>query len=380
LKVPGVVIDHSPAESGRYIGSPSIAVLPDATYLASHDFFGPKADHERSASSAVFSSRDQGATWEKIAEIRPLLWGKLFLHQDDLYLLGTHHEYGEVLLYRSGDGGRTWTQPHDSRTGLLREGRHHCAPCPTLVQDGRIWRSMERFTGGAWGHFSAAVMSAPVDADLLNAASWTFSRALPKPQEFTWLEGNVLPGPDGRILDLLRTNDGGKDRAAMVHVADEGKTLSYDPERDFIRLPGGGAKFTIRFDKTTSRYWAVVNKQTKPEAFRNNLLLTSSVDLRTWQIEAPLLYHPDKEKHAWQYVDWQFDGEDIIFVSRTAFDDGLGGAHSAHDANYLTFHRIQGFRKGWPECVPRERNRTSKSGSGSGLEKVPVLDRCEREP
>lgn len=39
--VPGVIIDHSPASSGRYVGSPSLAVLPDGTYVASHDFFGP---------------------------------------------------------------------------------------------------------------------------------------------------------------------------------------------------------------------------------------------------------------------------------------------------------------------------------------------------
>jgi hypothetical protein len=43
-------------------------------------------------------------------------------------------------------------------------------------------------------------------------------------------------------------------------------------------------------------------------------------------------------------VDWQIDGEDIIAVSRTAFDDGQGGAHSGHDANFLTFHRFKSFR------------------------------------
>jgi len=31
-------------------------------------------------------------------------------------------------------------------------------------------------------------------------------------------------------------------------------------------------------------------------------------------------------------------------VSRTAFDDGLGGAPRTHDANFLTFHRFGDFR------------------------------------
>ena len=39
-----------------------------------------------------------------------------------------------------------------------------------------------------------------------------------------------------------------------------------------------------------------------------------------------------------------FDGEDIAAVSRTAWDDGLGGAEALHDANLMTFHRIQAFR------------------------------------
>ncbi len=58
-----------------------------------------------------------------------------------------------------------------------------------------------------------------------------------------------------------------------------------------------------------------------------------------------LLYHPDPDKHAFQYVDWHFDDDDLIAVSRTAYDDGLGGAHNQHDANFLTFHRFHDFRK-----------------------------------
>ena len=57
-----------------------------------------------------------------------------------------------------------------------------------------------------------------------------------------------------------------------------------------------------------------------------------------------LLYHPDTATHGFQYPDWQFDGEDLIAVVRTAFDDETGGAHNAHDANYLTFHRWPRFR------------------------------------
>ncbi len=48
------------------------------------------------------------------------------------------------------------------------------------------------------------------------------------------------------------------------------------------------------------------------------------------------------EYTGFQYVDWLFDGDDLIFVSRTAYN----GAHNYHDANHLTFHRVKNFARG----------------------------------
>jgi hypothetical protein len=84
-----------------------------------------------------------------------------------------------------------------------------------------------------------------------------------------------------------------------------------------------------------------VNKERDPVAFRNVLTLTSSPDLRNWTVNTVLLRHTDSRKHAWQYVDWLVDGDDLIVSSRTAWD----GSHNAHDANYLTFHRFANFRR-----------------------------------
>ena len=58
--VPGVVIDHSPAASGLYIGSPGLAVLPNGDYLASHDLFGPKSREHECPTTRVFRSADRG--------------------------------------------------------------------------------------------------------------------------------------------------------------------------------------------------------------------------------------------------------------------------------------------------------------------------------
>ena len=51
--VPGVVIDHIPASEQRYVGSPSLAVLPDGAYVASHDEFGPKSQYDTRPQASV---------------------------------------------------------------------------------------------------------------------------------------------------------------------------------------------------------------------------------------------------------------------------------------------------------------------------------------
>ncbi|MBM4018136.1 MAG: hypothetical protein FJ288_07365 [Planctomycetes bacterium] len=97
----------------------------------------------------------------------------------------------------------------------------------------------------------------------------------------------------------------------------------------------------IRRDPASKRYWSLVNKETDPPAYRNTPSLVSSADLRSWRVESILLRHEDPKNHAFQYVDWLLEGDDIIAVSRTAWD----GSHRAHDANYLTFHRVADFRR-----------------------------------
>ena len=60
-KVPGVVIDHSPKSSGKYIGSPSIAILPNGDYLEWRALPGPlgAAAHPAAAGHRVHRARTQ---------------------------------------------------------------------------------------------------------------------------------------------------------------------------------------------------------------------------------------------------------------------------------------------------------------------------------
>lgn len=218
-KPPGVIIDTSPDFQKVYIGSPSIAILPNRDYVASHDLFGPGTPTRE---SVVLASNNKGQTWKKLTQLDG--------HGD-----ARRHALEHPALQRRP--GR----PRGDRDGLRR------------WQDGRV-RSRDRL----------------------------------------------------------------------------------------YRLSRGGSKFTIRFEPVSKRYWSLVNKQTDPEPFRNILVLTSPADLRHWRVEETVLEHPDQGNYAFQYVDWLFEGDDIIAVSRTAWE----GSHNAHDANYMTFHRIEDFRQG----------------------------------
>lgn len=361
-KVPGIIVDYIPASTNIYIGSPSICILPDGTYIASHDHFGKgSTEHER-ALTAVLRSTDKGKSWEKISEINGQFWSNLFVHNGNLHIMGTWKHHGNLIIRKSVDGGFTWTEPSDNRTGLIREGEYHTAPMPMVLHEGRIWRAVENAKSytTAWGiRYGATVFSAPVESDLLNAASWTNTNSLAYDSAYLdgrfrgWLEGNAVVTPEGKIVNILRvaTTEPGRDLAAIVDISDDGLKASFDPANGFIDFVGGARKFSVRFDEKSRRYWTICNMI--PEGFadmnagsvRNVLVIKSSSDLRQWTVHRILLQHPDVKKHGFQYVDWQFDGRDIIYLSRTAYDDESGGANNYHDANYLTFHRIMNYRK-----------------------------------
>lgn len=382
---PGVVISHVPAATKTYVGSPSLAILPDGTYVASHDLFGPGSTEWTSATTRVFRSGDRGATWSPVATVQPAFWSGLFVHRGSLYLMGTTHHHGRIVIRRSDDGGVTWTTPDSATTGLLSEGgAYHTAPMPMLVHGDRVWRAFEDAGGGTeWGkRYRAMMLSAPVEADLLDRRSWTFSNPLSRDPAWlegrfnAWLEGNAVADAGGRLVDMLRVDTPDGERAALVEISADGRTATFAPDRGFVDFPGGAKKFTIRRDPRSEAagerpvWWTLASVvapvdagRAHPGAIRNTLALMRSEDLRHWEMRSIVLHHDDVAKHGFQYLDWQFDGDDLVAVSRTAYDDAEGGAPRAHDANYLTFHRLAGFRDlgrsdsvvdpadlGWPDA------------------------------
>ena len=100
----------------------------------------------------------------------------------------------------------------------------------------------------------------------------------------------------------------------------------------------------IKYDDISRRYYSVGTMAYDPDnvSTRDYLALLVSHDLEHWEIARKLYDYRgiDTAHIGFQYVDFEFDNEDIIYLCRTA----INGAHNYHDSNYSTFHRIKNFR------------------------------------
>jgi hypothetical protein len=354
-----VTISHVPSNKELYIGSPAIVKLGNGCLVAAHDYFGPQSTEQIQGVTEVFASGDGGVTWVHISRLPGAFWSSLFIDEGALYLLGTTRYHGHIAIRRSTDGGHTWSEPCNAQSGLLRDdGEFHTAPVPVIVHRGRIWRAVEDAGGGAeWGfRYRPMMMSAPCGADLLDLRNWRFSNYLNHDRAWLsgkfggWLEGNACITPEGKIANILRVDYAPGGKAAWVDVSPEGDRVSFDPSSGFFDLPGAATKFTIRRDEASGYYYSMVN-EVEPRfsllnaaLTRNALVLVRSPDLRHWESRGIVAYHPDREQHGFQYADWIIDGADLLAVVRTAGDDTVGMARKAHDANFLTFHRLPNFR------------------------------------
>lgn len=348
-------LDDAYSFSGKYLCSPSLLRHPDGYLLAAMDVHASGAPQNL---ELIFRSDDDGKTWHYVSELYPCFWGDLFLHHGKLYMISCSTEYGDLLIGRSDDGGRTFTTP----TVLLRGSCKckvpgvHKNPEPPLEYDGRLWFTLE---WGSWGVGTHAAMvgSFPSNADPLDASAWSFSE--PLPYDPSWkgtgtgpscgtIEGALAVLPDGQLYNIMRYD--------MVRTEERfGRALAYrvntdDPEAPLIYshaidLPGNHSKFMIRYDDVSGNYYTVICRITDAAVPGDRRLLTlmKSRDCAHWENALDLIDHREKaepKEVGFQYPHFFIEGDDILLLCRTA----MNGAHNYHDSNYSTFHRIRNFR------------------------------------
>lgn len=345
--------DETYVFSGRYLCSPSLVRHPDGYLLASMDLFeGGKPQNL----TLIFRSDDDGESWHYVSELMPCFWGKMFIHKGELYMLSVSTEYGDLLIGKSIDGGKTFSAPVCLLRGSNGKGGNsgvHKNPQNIVIYNNRLYTTFE---WGAWQNteysHAAAVMSCNVDDDLLNPENWSFSEprkfahfapeVSEQPLSAFTIEGTLAVDPEGRLVNMMRFQMFGLSLVYQVNTEDHEAPLSY---LRLMEFPANYSKFMIKKDEESGCYYSVgtrVNDWSTPH-MRNLLSLLRSRDLVTWEIVCDLLDYTDKPKGevGFQYVDFEFDGEDIIYLCRTA----INGANNFHDSNYSTFHRIKNFRE-----------------------------------
>lgn len=348
--VPGIPVAHSPKSSGIFLGTPSVVKLKNGDFLYSHDFFGPTVKKD---SVHIYRSKDQGKTWFLQTVIQDAFWSGLFVVGSDVYLLGVNGASRNLAIWKSQDNGKTWSGP-----SILRKDRCHGSSTPVVFANGRVYKGYDHLgdevTKKWMSDNRSFIMSAPVHSDLMNPANWTYTNEITKPSEMDgtgWLETNAVQGHNGKILGLTRiANESGLIAGYYELSSDSVIDQKSIGSANFI---GGATKFNVRWDENTKLYWSLTNyppdvlRKPKMRAggMRSVLSLISSPDMNNWKINAIVLASDDVTYHGFQYVDWLFDGKDIVFASRTGYDDGLGGADNAHNSNFMTFHRIKNYAK-----------------------------------
>lgn len=357
-KTVGVVVnylhpdDEAYSFSGRYLCSPSMVRHPDGFLLASMDLFA--GDHPQNL-TLIFRSDDDGETWHYVSELMPCFWGKMFIHKGELYMLSCSTEYGDLLIGKSTDGGKTFSAPVTLLRGSNAKNGNcgvHKNPQNIMIHKGRIYETLE---WGTWankdfGH-AAMVMSCDVNDDLLVPSNWSFTEPvkfdyfIPELEDLVkpvmMIEGTLTVSPEGELLNIMRF---GKRNNAIVYKVD---TDNHDAPLEFSRLmhfEANFSKFMIKYDDVSGKYYSVATRlyENSSDIARNLLSLMSSPDLKTWDVVCDLMdyRHCDPEKTGFQYVDFEFEGDDIIYLCRTA----LNNPHNFHDSNYSTFHKIKNFR------------------------------------
>jgi len=307
----------------------------------------------------IYQSLDNGKTWDYVCDIYPMFNGTLHVHKGVVYLLGLDTDYGDLIVGKSEDEGLTWSAPVciGRGEGMRRWGWHSSTMNFTEI-DGRLYKAIEygyvnakptneQFeanpleaivlanTNYLLGHYQC-VLSIGVDEDWMQPENWVISELtrMDDVDPLQCIEGNIVQLPDGKVVNLLRTIYMGKSLLMGVDTENLDAAMTYIKTVEDFPL-SAISKFSIRKDESTGYYIALGSLGT-----RQHLAMAVSKDFENWETVCSIK-DARGTNNAFSYMEWLFDGDDIILLSRSAWN----GANSAHDNNCLTFHRLENYKQ-----------------------------------
>ena len=348
-----VVLGESPSPADTPLYSPTILRLDSGRLVAAYTQAGKGGAHP--SVERFFTSDDGGRTWTKRGE-SAALQGRLFAAGRSVYYLATG---AGLPIQRSDDDGITWSAPVRLTD---RDKVWQQTPANVWYANGCVYAAFERRNReiSAWGPSEKALvlLRARTDADLTQAAAWTFSselvfadvvpgvrtnevnlpflgipffrqdypnrapvsshprRTMPP---IGWVEPAVVQimDPDHAWFDpfghtfhvVARAHTGGTGFACLTKVAEKpdgtmtmsletapsGRTMLYVP------FPGGQLRFHLLYDAKTKLYW-LLSSQATDSMRRPDRLPADRYDL-PYNERHRLVLHYSRN-----LVDWCFAG------------------------------------------------------------------------
>lgn len=384
--------------------TPGICTLPGGRLVVTMDE-GRKSDGKFDNSLGhAYLSDDHGFTWRKVVDF-PFIHARPFVAGNSVYILG---HLGDLRIIRSDDNGETWssftqlTQGqswHQSASNVwYREDRIYMVMEQTNLKEGDLHNT--------WGvsYCAPIMLRANIHEDLCKWENWTtstpvrFNELVPEgkldyhgipfyktlfhseeligeehlAQPLGWLETNVVQIMDekhywydetGHTFQLfMRAHTAGTGYCAIAKVIEQPDgTMKFNLMKApsgrkwvFLPMPGGQMRFHMLYDEKTKLYWLLstqaTDSMTRKELLsgerynipcdeRQRLTLHFSKNCVDWCF-AGIVTAGDSEKQSRHYAAMAFDEEDIVLVSRS----GDERASSAHNVNFISFHRIKNFR------------------------------------
>ncbi|MDA1276798.1 MAG: sialidase family protein [Verrucomicrobia bacterium] len=345
--------------------APALTILPNGEMLCSVQFwsrdvysgFDTLADSLFGSDRCIILvSRDNGSTWEERSRI-PYQTGKFLQHRSRLYFIGSGIDWQGLYITRSEDEGKSWSKPV-----LLREGSVYAASTGWVIRDNILYWAADDKKSGVQER-AVFAFACDLDRDPLDPDSWRFSNIEHHPglpQSFgrgshnggKWLEPNVVEF-QGKLLVLVRVRvsqnqiDGVVPNVAAICDLSENEGQLDLEFSHYYPFPGAQNHFHILSDKASGLFWMTSNQVTGVAKHsyrgwgkeRRFLMLHYSRDAQNWFPAGVLAAWP-KETQAFNYCSPLIEGEDLLFVSRTAQN-----ALNQHDNDKITFHRLPDFRR-----------------------------------
>jgi hypothetical protein len=226
---------------------------PDGSLVATVPYWwrgGPK----RPGVVHVLRSSDGGMTWER-QPVLEYFTAMPWLHDGALYLFAHRdgrgkHRNDDLVLHRSEDGGRTWSNPV-----TLFEGHFWNCPTSIVFAGGHVYRAFDQLDVPGRAE---RVVAGDLSRDLMNPGAWRISPPVPFPGAVPelcrggrcgnsrWLEPNVIQiGERLRVLSRVEMDAmATANICGVCDLSDEGGKLSLKFAQ-YYPMPGGQCKFHI---------------------------------------------------------------------------------------------------------------------------------------